>query len=872
MRLLNYKYITKNDLIDFISLHSIENSNSVLIQIFISNRKKEEIKELRDTLKELIPKCSLIITSTAGIVNSGEVIDDEIIISFSIFENSTTKDLGYCKKSIDDILLDINTNHINKDTKLIIAFANTFKIDSSLLLKKLTSQYPDIVIVGGNAGDDFRFQECIVTSSKHCDSDIVFAIIDSKTLKISTDYLFNWETIGRSMIVTRSEGSKVYEIDNKPIIKVYEHYLGKAVSQNLLAYGIQFPIVFKVQGTNVARALVAYDEDEGSITFAGDVPQGIEVKFGYANIEHIEEENSKHLLRTNKYKNEAIYIYTCGSRRQMLGSFLNKELKTLNNIGESVGFITYGEFFHNNTSCENSLLNITTTYVTLNENSANEQIVYDKENIDASSGDIKIRALTTLLKKTSEELDDNLYYLQQFKNTVESASIFSTTDAKGRITYANKNFEDISGFTKDELLGKPHNIVRDDSMESSVFKEMWDTISSGKIWKGLVKNRKKNGCNYYVVSEVAPIYNKDGSLKEYIGIRNDVTELEEYKQVLKSELLSSQESLEENVNYIKQFEEAMNLATAVIKTDTNNIIKFVNDKFVSLSGYAKKELIGKNCEEIRHQKHRDEGRCIQIQKKLQKSKIVFETMTNISKTGDEFITNTLFYPIKNTSKQIIEYVQIMFDVTDIYRLNEEIINTQKEVVEKMGAIGETRSKETGDHVKRVAEYSYLLAKLYGLSEEEALLLKQASPMHDIGKVGIPDNILNKPGKLTPEEFEVMKDHARIGYEMLKHSKRDILKASAVVAYSHHEKWDGSGYPLGLSKDDIHIFGRITAIADVFDALGHDRVYKKAWDLESIFELFKEQKGKHFDPKLIDLFFENQDKFLKIKDSFDGLKK
>ena len=207
----------------------------------------------------------------------------------------------------------------------------------------------------------------------------------------------------------------------------------------------------------------------------------------------------------------------------------------------------------------------------------------------------------------------------------------------------------------------------------------------------------------------------------------------------------------------------------------------------------------------------------------------------------------------------------MHDLTEIIDLNEEIINTQKEVVLTMGAIGETRSKETGLHVKRVAEYSFLLAKLYGLSDDEANLLKQASPMHDIGKVGIPDSILNKPEKLTDEEFEVMKTHTTIGYEMLKHSERDILKASALIALTHHEKYDGRGYPNGLAGEDIHIFGRITAVADVFDALGHARVYKKAWELDAVLDFFKRENGKHFDPQLVDLMFDNLDSFLEIKE-------
>ena len=157
--------------------------------------------------------------------------------------------------------------------------------------------------------------------------------------------------------------------------------------------------------------------------------------------------------------------------------------------------------------------------------------------------------------------------------------------------------------------------------------------------------------------------------------------------------------------------------------------------------------------------------------------------------------------------------------------------------------------------------------MYGLGEAEAELLKIASPMHDIGKIGIPDAILNKPAKFTPEEFEIMKNHAVIGYNMLQGSDRKLLKTSATIAYEHHEKWDGSGYPRGLKGQDIHIYGRITAIADVFDALGSDRCYKKAWELDRILNLFKEEKGRHFDPVLIDLFFENLDKFLAIRDTY-----
>lgn len=201
------------------------------------------------------------------------------------------------------------------------------------------------------------------------------------------------------------------------------------------------------------------------------------------------------------------------------------------------------------------------------------------------------------------------------------------------------------------------------------------------------------------------------------------------------------------------------------------------------------------------------------------------------------------------------------------RLTQEIEDTQKEVVFTMGAIGESRSKETGNHVKRVAEYSYILAIANGMDRAEAEMLKQASPMHDIGKVAIPDSILNKPGRFTAEERAVMERHAELGYKMTNSSDRPLLKTAAIVAYEHHEKWDGTGYPRGLKGEEIHIYGRITALADVFDALGSDRVYKKAWDDDRIFNLFKEERGKHFDPKLVDAFFDNLDEILEVREKF-----
>ena len=224
--------------------------------------------------------------------------------------------------------------------------------------------------------------------------------------------------------------------------------------------------------------------------------------------------------------------------------------------------------------------------------------------------------------------------------------------------------------------------------------------------------------------------------------------------------------------------------------------------------------------------------------------------------------------LSDLDKRLIEVftrnVAIAFDNV---HLHQDLEETQRKIVYMLGEAVETRSKETGNHVKRVAEISKFLALKTGVDEAEAEVIKLASPLHDIGKIGIPDAILNKPGKLTDEEWEIMKTHATIGYDMLKAPKRQILQASATISHEHYEKWDGSGYPHGKQGNDIHIYGRITALADVFDALGSDRCYKKAWPLEKVLALIKEESGSHFDPKLVDALLNNIDHILALRDNY-----
>jgi response regulator RpfG family c-di-GMP phosphodiesterase len=213
--------------------------------------------------------------------------------------------------------------------------------------------------------------------------------------------------------------------------------------------------------------------------------------------------------------------------------------------------------------------------------------------------------------------------------------------------------------------------------------------------------------------------------------------------------------------------------------------------------------------------------------------------------------------------------QLKYSRAETHAKELEIIATQREVIHTLGEVVESRSHETGNHVDRVANGAALLASLAGLPAEKCDLLRMAAPMHDVGKIGIPDAILNKPGKLTDKEYEVMKTHAALGHQILSQSDRPILRTAAIVAHEHHERWDGNGYPRRLAGEEIHLFGRIVAIIDVFDALSSDRCYRPAMPLAETLAILMAGRGSHFDPRLLDLFFKHLDQFRDLMENHDN---
>ncbi|MBF0574004.1 MAG: response regulator [Desulfamplus sp.] len=241
-------------------------------------------------------------------------------------------------------------------------------------------------------------------------------------------------------------------------------------------------------------------------------------------------------------------------------------------------------------------------------------------------------------------------------------------------------------------------------------------------------------------------------------------------------------------------------------------------------------------------------------------------LNNLSYKNEPIINDFAIYPFcfNNNHGAVIR----IDDVTERVKREEMAIQNEKKLtidtIHRLTWASEYKDEDTGSHIQRMSNYSTAIAKRLGINPNTVESISYAAPMHDIGKIGIPDRILLKPGKLTPEEWEIMKRHTLIGAKILKGSKSGFIRLGELIAMTHHEKWDGSGYPLGLQGSKIPMVSRIVALADVFDSLTTKRPYKEPFSLEKSYQIIREGKGSHFDPDVVDAFFEILDEILKIK--------
>ncbi len=457
--------------------------------------------------------------------------------------------------------------------------------------------------------------------------------------------------------------------------------------------------------------------------------------------------------------------------------------------------------------------------------------------------------------------------LEHYQNAIDKSMLLTKCDADGKITYVNDRLCMMTGFSSDELLGEMEKKLWSKSeLEEGKYSHLFKRLHDTHFYHDIVLYQTKNATTLIVDLTAFSVLDEHGKIEGFLFIRNDITELINYRKLLEKRLNVNQKDLKEKIHFLHEYQKALDLGTALCRITISGEITYANQTFSSILGFKEsKNLIGENYFSLCSFEGDAESSKI-LQQNIHEEKVYNASIRYQSNLGKTIHLSAAYIPIFDVVHEITEIVCIHHDLTQMIELNNEIQETQRELIYTLGEITENRSNETGNHIKRVAEYTAILAKYSGF-EADIDTIKIASTMHDIGKIAISDAILKKPGKLTEEEFDKMKEHALIGYNIFKNSKRPILQAAAIIAKEHHERYNGKGYPYGLVGEEIHPYGRIVAIADVFDALGSDRVYKKAWDLEKIYTLLRQERGQHFDPKLIDIFFEHLDEILAIRNKF-----
>ncbi len=505
---------------------------TALIQLFSGTTKKKLIQQKLSALKKDFPNATIIGTTTAGEISGAKMYEEESVVSLSLFKN--TKLNVY---RTEDISIKsgkkLSSKITNNETKALIILSEGLKgSDYVGFVRSIKKENPHVILAGGLAGDNFNLKKTyIFMDDKVYDSGAVGLSFSGKKLIANNEYNLNWSPIGKEFTITKAEGNILFEIDHKNAIEVIKHYLGETLFENDCATLPDFPLLYRVGNTVVSRTPLTTDGDK--ILLAGPIKEGQKVQFGFSNATSVISGANAISTKLNQNPAEAIYIYSCVARKKLLGKKLESEFAPFEQLAPTSGFFTYGEFYSTDTN--NALLNCTTTILSLSEKKEGkrkELLHTNEENLDS----ITFNALTHFIKQTSKELEENVALLNEYKDVVDESSLVSKTDLKGNITYVNDAFCRVSQYSREELLGKNHNLIRDSKISGNVFKKLWHNIEKGKVWRGLISNVAKDGSLYYVTATIMPIFDVEHKIKEFIAIRQDVTkQIEAKKRVQKNE-------------------------------------------------------------------------------------------------------------------------------------------------------------------------------------------------------------------------------------------------------------------------------------------------------------------------------------------------
>ncbi len=481
--------------------------------------------------------------------------------------------------------------------------------------------------------------------------------------------------------------------------------------------------------------------------------------------------------------------------------------------------------------------------------------------------------------------------IMKLNNAVEqSADIIFITDRDGLIEYINPAFETITGYSKAESIGKSPNILSSGLMETEYYQKMWTTILSGEVFRGEVIDRKKGGEIFYYDQTITPLKDEHGNITHFVSTGKDVTERKRAEERIETQLkrLAALHTIDMAITNSADLQLTLNVvleqAANQLGMDAASIL-LLNPKTQMLAYAAARGFHTRNVETANIQLGESfaglatlECRFVQV--------LDLATAQENPDFADLWINEgiTAYYVtpliVKGQVKGVLEVFQrtpstqtsqadewlnffdtlagqaaIAVDNANLFEglqhANTELTRAYDATIEGWSQAMDLRDKETEGHTLRVTELTVQLARAMGISAEEMIHVRRGALLHDMGKLGVPDNILLKPDKLTDEEWALMKKHPQFAFDML--SPIAYLKPALDIPYCHHEKWDGTGYPRGLKGEQIPLAARIFSVVDVWDALRSDRPYRKGWEDEKVLEHIQAGSGTHFDPEVVVMF-------------------
>lgn len=533
MKTVSHLYVGDRALVQF--LEQLPKHHRLLVQIFSGVIDSVLLQEISERITGYYPSAGIIGSTTSGSIYEGKTYQEAIVLSVTCFDYTEVITRYY--PTADAVSGQLAGQFaIQTSAVCIIAFGDVLQGTPHHFLSAFSEQAPTVMFAGGNAADQDRFEKTwLVHQNQVYDQGMVLAFLVGEQINCHNDYFLNWIPVGKAMAVTRCEDNVIYELDHRPVIQVYQHYLGDEVIVDIPNSILAFPLLRCTGEKPIARVALGQNTQDG-IVYAGDFIEGESVRFGIP--EHQDAfTNATQLAQAlaNQLAIESLFVYSCTARRMFLGADIDIELNVFQELSPVSGFFTYGEYFH--LSPTNQTLNITSTILALSETKTQHNTVYSREHNTHPVSHSVLKSLVNLVNVTAKELSSNMRVLEQYRSALDQALIVSKTDVKGNITYVNDHFEKISGFSRSEILGKNHNIVRHPDMPNHLFRDLWRRVHDKKIWHGVIKNKRKDNTDYTVKSTIIPIMDEQDQIVEFIGIRTDITELVQTQAMIEQQFI-----------------------------------------------------------------------------------------------------------------------------------------------------------------------------------------------------------------------------------------------------------------------------------------------------------------------------------------------